>query len=246
MGVEATGECFSTGIVRACSRSFPSPRRTRSSDLLHVLAAICAFGPLFLYPRMHRAGETQAIAKLHMRFVVPGPRRALGARHGHGRDRQVRPRRDALGDRRRSSCGWSTLLVSWFLIRPSISDTSEAAGKKMNAGIGVTHLTLIVGALADDLPARRHDAQDSVSRAASARWRRSGRAGCGRSPRDGRPGRPRTTSTRPRTPPPADFTGDRTGGHPLREHRIDLVTRVAVQRQGDATETNRRAMSLHR
>jgi len=37
------------------------------------------------------------------------------------------------------------LLVSWFLIRPSISATGESAVKKMNAGIGVTHLALIIG-----------------------------------------------------------------------------------------------------
>ena len=39
--------------------------------LLHVLCAIAAFGPLFLYPRLQRAGETQAVAALHMKLVFP-------------------------------------------------------------------------------------------------------------------------------------------------------------------------------
>ncbi len=39
------------------------------------------------------------------------------------------------------------LAVSWFLIRPAVSDTSEDARKKMAAGIGVTHLILVVSLL---------------------------------------------------------------------------------------------------
>src|SRR6056297_3475057 len=39
--------------------------------LVHILSAIAAFGPLFLYPRMQRAGETQAVAALHMKLVFP-------------------------------------------------------------------------------------------------------------------------------------------------------------------------------
>jgi hypothetical protein len=34
--------------------------------------------------------------------------------------------------------------VSWLLIKPAIGDSSEAATKKMSAGIGVTHLLLVV------------------------------------------------------------------------------------------------------
>jgi hypothetical protein len=112
--------------------------------LLHVLAAICAFGPLFLYPRMHRAGETQAIAKMHMRFVFPSLVVLWVLGMGMA----------GIGKYDLAETHWVSaaivvwlvaLVVSWFLIRPSISDTGEAAGKKMNAGIGVTHLTLIVG-----------------------------------------------------------------------------------------------------
>src|SRR6185503_6681387 len=34
--------------------------------LLHILAVIVAFGPLFLYPALQRAGQTQSIARMHL------------------------------------------------------------------------------------------------------------------------------------------------------------------------------------
>jgi hypothetical protein len=113
-------------------------------SLLHVLAAICAFGPLFLYPRMQRYGETQAVAKMHMRFVLP----ALVLLWVFGMGLA------GIGKYDLAETQWvpaaivlwlATLVISWFLIRPSIADTSESARKKMSAGIGVTHLLLIVG-----------------------------------------------------------------------------------------------------
>jgi hypothetical protein len=36
------------------------------------------------------------------------------------------------------------VVVSWFLIRPAISDTSDNAKKKMSMGIGITHLIFVV------------------------------------------------------------------------------------------------------
>jgi hypothetical protein len=41
--------------------------------------------------------------------------------------------------------GWVILmLVSWFLIRPALTDTSETARSRMSAGIGITHLLMVV------------------------------------------------------------------------------------------------------
>ena len=41
--------------------------------------------------------------------------------------------------------GWVALmLVSWFLIRPGLTDTSDQARSKMAAGVGTTHLLLVV------------------------------------------------------------------------------------------------------
>ena len=39
--------------------------------VLHVLAVIVAFGPLFIYPSMQRAGAGPALARLHLRLVLP-------------------------------------------------------------------------------------------------------------------------------------------------------------------------------
>jgi uncharacterized membrane protein len=112
--------------------------------LLHILASICAFGPLFLYPRLQRAGETQAIARLHMRFVFP----ALVVLWVLGMGMA------GIGKYDLAETWWMTsaivvwlvvVVVSWFLIRPAIADPSESARGKMAAGIGVTHLMLIVG-----------------------------------------------------------------------------------------------------
>ena len=43
----------------------------RVMALLHILSAIVAFGPLFLYPGLHKSGETATIARLHMRLTFP-------------------------------------------------------------------------------------------------------------------------------------------------------------------------------
>ena len=39
--------------------------------LLHILTAVVAFGPLFLYPGLRKAGETATMASLHMKMTFP-------------------------------------------------------------------------------------------------------------------------------------------------------------------------------
>ncbi len=111
--------------------------------LLHILAAIVAFGPLFLYPVLQRAGETQTIAKLHMWLVMPAL--VLVWVLGMGMA--------GVGEYDMASTPWMTvsilvwlvtLAISWFLIRPGLVDEGNGARKKMSAGIGITHLLLIV------------------------------------------------------------------------------------------------------
>ncbi len=111
--------------------------------LLHVLCAIIAFGPLFLYPRLQRAGETQTVAALHMRLVFP----ALIVLWVLGMGMA------GFGEFALAEMHWLTgsiavwvamVAVSWFLIRPALTDSGEDARKKMAAGIGVTHLLLVV------------------------------------------------------------------------------------------------------
>ena len=109
---------------------------------VHVLAIVGAFGPLFLYPRMQRAGETSAIAALHMKLVFPSLIVLWVAGMGMA----------GINKFNLAETYWITITivlwvgavaVSWFLIRPAISDTSDDARKKMAAGIGVTHLTFV-------------------------------------------------------------------------------------------------------
>ena len=111
--------------------------------LLHILCAIVAFGPLFLYPRMQRAGETQAIAALHMKLVFPAL--VLLWVLGMGMAGFGKFDLAAMHWLTGSIAIWVAMVaVSWFLIRPAIGDASEAATKKMSAGIGITHLLLVV------------------------------------------------------------------------------------------------------
>ena len=111
--------------------------------LLHILAAIGAFGPLFLYPRLQRSGETQAMAWLHMRFVFPSLVLlwvlGMGMAGIESYDMANTPWMTA------SIVVWLVALaVSWFLIRPAITDTSDGGRSKLAAGVGITHLLLLV------------------------------------------------------------------------------------------------------
>jgi len=112
--------------------------------LLHVLAVIVAFGPLFIYPSMQRAGASQAVARLHLRLSLPAL--TLVWVLGMG----MVGMSDDLWELTQtwillSLIGWVVLmLVSWFLIRPALTDTSPSARGRMASGIGITHLLLVV------------------------------------------------------------------------------------------------------
>jgi hypothetical protein len=117
----------------------------RVMALLHILSAIVAFGPLFLYPGLRKAGETKTIAATHMRMTFPAliALWALGmGLAGMSKDAyKMSQTWLAL-----SLVLWAILVaVSWFLIRPSITDESEAAKSKLAAGTGITHLGLVIG-----------------------------------------------------------------------------------------------------
>jgi hypothetical protein len=110
---------------------------------VHLLAAIAAFGPLFLYPRLQRAGATVEVARLHMRLVFPALVVLWVAGMGMA------------GVGKISLAGTpfvtATILlwlispvVSWFMIRPALADPGESTRKIMAAGIGITHLILVV------------------------------------------------------------------------------------------------------
>ncbi len=119
----------------------------RLMSFLHILAAVAAFGPLFLYPGLRRNGETTTIASLHMRLVFPAL--VLLWVLGMGLVGMSK-------DNYELTQSWLTLsilnwvvlvVISWFFIRPAISDTSELATARLSAGVGLTHLGLLVGLL---------------------------------------------------------------------------------------------------
>ena len=112
--------------------------------LLHIVAVIVAFGPLFLYPALQRNGETQAIAKLHMMLSLPAL--VLVWVFGMGMvgmsDKVIKMSQTWIVV---SLALWVVaMVVSWFMIRPALTDTSAAARGRMASGVGITHLVLIV------------------------------------------------------------------------------------------------------
>ena len=119
--------------------------------LLHILSAIVAFGPLFLYPALRKAGQTEIIAGLHMRMSFPAMTLMWvlgmglsGMSKPDGSDELYYKMSQAWLSA--SIALWVVLMaVSWFMIRPALSDTSETATSKLMAGTGITHLGLIIG-----------------------------------------------------------------------------------------------------
>jgi uncharacterized membrane protein len=111
--------------------------------LVHVLSAIIAFGPLFLYPRLQRAGDAGDVARLHMRLVFPALVVLWIAGMGMA----------GVGEISLAGTPFVTatillwliaLVVSWFMIRPALKDSSDDTRRIMTAGIGITHLILVV------------------------------------------------------------------------------------------------------
>jgi len=111
---------------------------------LHIIAAIVAFGPLLVYPTLKDAAP-ERLAKLHMTITFP----ALVALWVFGMGLA-----GMSDDTFKMSQTWLVLaivdwailmVVSFFLIKPAITDTSDSAKSKFSAGVGITHLGMIVG-----------------------------------------------------------------------------------------------------
>lgn len=117
----------------------------RTMALLHILTAVLAFGPLFVYPVLRKAGQTATVAALHMRITFPALIALWVLGMGlAGMSEDAYSVADTWLSL--SIVVWVVLVaVSWFLIRPSLSDQGESATKKLSAGVGITHLGLIVG-----------------------------------------------------------------------------------------------------
>ena len=117
----------------------------RIMALAHIAAAIVAFGPLMMYPALRRAGETQAMASTHMRMTFPALILlwVLGMGLAGMSEDAYKMSQTWLA---LSLIDWAILVaVSWFLIRPAITDTSDGAKGKLAAGVGITHLGMVIG-----------------------------------------------------------------------------------------------------
>jgi hypothetical protein len=119
--------------------------------LLHILASVAAFGPLFLYTGLRRNGETQTMAKMHMGMTFPAlillwvlGMGLAGLSEPSGSNENIYKVSQLWLSL--SIVNWVILVaVSWFLIRPAITDTSESATARLAAGTGITHLGLVIG-----------------------------------------------------------------------------------------------------
>jgi uncharacterized membrane protein len=130
--------------VAAVLAIFPISTGYQILGLLHVLAVIAAFGPLFFYPMLQKAGAGPTIARIHLRLTLPAL--ALVWVLGMG---LVGMSDDAIEMSETwivlGLIGWVILMViSWFLIRPALTDSSPAAQGRLGMAIGITHLLLIV------------------------------------------------------------------------------------------------------
>jgi ABC-type branched-subunit amino acid transport system permease subunit len=119
--------------------------------VLHIVSVVAAFGPVLVYPTLRKAGDRASLARLHMRIVMPAllltwifGMGLAGLSKPDGADEPVFKVSEtwltlALID-------WAVLMaVGWFLIRPAISDSSKSANSRFSAGVGLTHLGLVVG-----------------------------------------------------------------------------------------------------
>ena len=117
----------------------------RLMAMAHILAAVVAFGPLLVYPQLRRTGDTATLAAMHMRLTFPAliVLWVLGMGLAGISEDIYKMSQTWLA---LSLVNWAILVaVSWFLIRPAAVDTSESGRSRFAAGIGITHLGLVVG-----------------------------------------------------------------------------------------------------
>ena len=119
--------------------------------LLHILTAIVVFGPMLVYPTIRASGGSARLAQIHTRMTVPAlvllwvfGMGLAGMSKPEGSDEIIFEMSQAWLIL--AIVDWLILLaVAWFLIRPAITDTSETAEKRFQAGVGITHIGMVIG-----------------------------------------------------------------------------------------------------
>ena len=119
--------------------------------VLHIASVVAAFGPLLVYPTLRKAGDRASLRRLHMRIVMPAMflmwvfgMALAGLSKPDGADEPVFKVSETW--LMLAVIDWVVLMaVGWFLIRPAIVDPGESAGSRLSAGVGLTHLGLVVG-----------------------------------------------------------------------------------------------------
>jgi hypothetical protein len=121
------------------------------AGVLHIVSVVAAFGPMLVYPTLRRSGGAPALARIHTHLVMPALLAVwvlgmglAGLSKPDGADEPVYKVSEtwlAL-----AVVDWLILMVvGWFLIRPAIADDSERARSRFSAGVGITHIGLVVG-----------------------------------------------------------------------------------------------------
>ena len=118
--------------------------------VLHIAAVVAAFGPVLVYPTLRKAGDRAALARLHTHIVMPALFLVWILGMGLAGLSEPEGASDPVFEMSQTwlvlaILDWVLLMaVGWFLIRPAINDPSESAGSKFSAGVGATHLGLVV------------------------------------------------------------------------------------------------------
>lgn len=116
----------------------------KALGVLHILMAVAAFGPSFVYPALRRAGDNAGLAKLHTTTTLP----ALTLTWVFGMGLVGMSKKVVAMEQLwivLALIGWvAAMVIGFLMIRPAISDNSEAATKRLSAGVGITHLILVV------------------------------------------------------------------------------------------------------
>jgi len=116
----------------------------------HILCVVAAFGPVLVYPSLRKTGDVARLARLHMRMTMPAM--LLVWVFGMGLAGMSKsPGADDPLYHLSQTWLWTAVVVwlivmlaGWFLIKPSITDNNERADKRFSAGVGITHLGLVV------------------------------------------------------------------------------------------------------